>query len=214
MTEIYSVEDPSFAAYGRVWHDADPAACAAIVEALSEKTPLPEGVGYVSTDPALQELPAAETIAPTLFGGLPVEFGWCNGHNNSLNGFEYHRSSEFNLGATDFVLLVGRQQDIVDGKIDAATTRAYRVPAGVLVELYTTTLHYAPCQVDEGGFKVLIALPAGTNEEMPELTSPAGDAGMLRALNKWLIAHPQSAEASDGAHVGIVGENPSIPERI
>ena len=37
---------------------------------------------------------------------------------------------------------------------------------------------------------------------------------MLRALNKWLIAHPQSAEASDGAHVGIVGENPSIPERI
>ena len=166
------------------------------------------------TDPALQELPAAETIAPTLFGGLPVEFGWCNGHNSSLNCFEYHRSSEFNLGATDFVLLVGRQQDIVDGKIDAATTRAYRVPAGVLVELYATTLHYAPCQVDEGGFKVLIALPAGTNEEMPELASPAGDAGMLRVLNKWLIAHPQSAEASDGAHVGIAGENPSIPERI
>lgn len=160
MAEICSVEDPSFAAYGCVWHDADPAACAAIAEALAEKTPLPEGVGYVPTDPALQELPAAETIAPTLFGGLPVEFGWCNGHNSSLNCFEYHRSSEFNLGATDF------------------------------------------------------ALPAGTNEEMPELASPAGDAGMLRALNKWLIAHLQSAEASDGAHVGIVGENPSIPERI
>ena len=161
-----------------------------------------------------RSFPRQRRLRRRFFGGLPVEFGWCNGHNSSLNCFEYHRSSEFNLGATDFVLLVGRQQDIVDGKIDAATTRAYRVPAGVLVELYATTLHYAPCQVDEGGFKVLIALPAGTNEEMPELASPAGDAGMLRALNKWLIAHPQSAEASDGAHVGIVGENPSIPERI
>lgn len=214
MTEIVSVEDPSFAAYGRVWHDADPAACASIVAALADGTPLPEGVGYVPTDPVLQELPAAAALVRTLFGGLPVEFGWCNGHNSSLNCFEYHRSSEFNLGATDFVLLLGRQQDVVDGRIDAAAARAYRVPAGVLVELYATTLHYAPCQVDEGGFKVLVALPAGTNERAPELAAAGGDAAMLRALNKWLIAHPRSAEASEGAYVGIVGENPSIPERI
>ena len=30
---------------------------------------------------------------------------------------------------------------------------------------------------------------------------------MLRAKNKWLIAHPDASEAQDGAYIGLLGEN-------
>jgi hypothetical protein len=33
---------------------------------------------------------------------------------------------------------------------------------------------------------------------------------MLWARNKWLIAHPDASEASQGAYVGLEGENISI----
>lgn len=35
----------------------------------------------------------------------------------------------------------------------------------------------------------------------------AGSAGLLRARNKWLLAHPQSPEAAQGAWSGLRGEN-------
>ena len=34
------------------------------------------------------------------------------------------------------------------------------------------------------------------------------------ARNKWLIAHPDSAEAADGAQVGITGDNIDIIDLI
>ena len=209
-TKIYSVADDEFRAYGRVWADVDPAITGAITGALAEKTPLPEVTGYVPEEPAVQDLPEAQALAPTLFGGLSVEFGWCNGHNLTLNCLEYHRSSEFNLGVGDFVLLLALQSDIRDGRLDTSTVKAFRVPAGTLVEVYATTLHYAPCQVSDAGFKVLVALPQGTNGPLPELHAAGGDAGLLWANNKWLLAHAESAEAAQGAYVGLVGENITI----
>ena len=160
--KIYQVTDPEFAEYGKVvtGYDVQP-----IVDALKEHTPLPEGTDYVAEEPALQNLEASKAIAPSLFGGLPAQFGWCNGHNTKLNCVEYHRSSEFNLGTEDFILLLGRECDITkDWKLDTDTIKAFKVPAGVLVEVYATSLHYAPCHADASkGFKVLVALPQGTN---------------------------------------------------
>ena len=208
--KIYSVNDPEFAEYGQVLADVDPAVTGAIVAALESETPLPEGVEYVPEDPAIQTLPEAAALAPTLFGGIPAQFGWCNGHNVTLNCLEYHRSSEFNLGVRDFVLLLGRQADVRDGKLDTATVKAFRVPAGVLVEVFATALHYAPCQTSDEGFKVLVVLPQGTNLAMPELPVAGGDSALLWASNKWLLAHPETSEAAAGAHVGLVGENISV----
>ena len=208
--KFYSVFDPEFAEYGQVLADVDAAVTGAIVNALEAETPLPEGVEYVPEDPAIQSLPEAAALAPTLYGGIPAQFGWCNGHNVKLNCLEYHRSSEFNLGVRDFVLLLGRQADIKDGKLDTATVKAFRVPAGVLVEVFATALHYAPCQTSDEGFKVLVVLPQGTNLEMPELPVAGGDSALLWASNKWLLAHPETSEAAAGAHIGLVGENISI----
>ena len=156
--KIYSVFDPEFKPYGQVVTGLEDAV-AQILAGLSE-TPLPEGVGYVPTEPILQKLPAAEVIRDHCFGGMPAQLGWCNGHNTKLNCLEYHRDSEFNLGTGDFVLILGLQSQIENGFFDTAKAMAFRVPKGVLVEVFATSLHYAPCHTDaDQGFRVLIALP-------------------------------------------------------
>ena len=86
--------------------------------------------------------------------------------------------------------------------------RSFRVPAGKLVEVYATTLHYAPCHVDaDKGFRVLVALPKDTNTEKPDITPLTAEDKYLWARNKWLLAHPDSAEAAAGAVAALVGEN-------
>ena len=205
--KILSVFDPEFKPYGKVVTGMEQT-CAEILKAL-ESTPLPEGVGYVPTEPILQELPAAVEVSENLYGGMPVQLGWCNGHNTKLNCLEYHRDSEFNLGTQDFILLIAKMEDIGDdGKLDTAKVKAFRAPAGTLVECYATTLHYAPCHCDpEKGFRVMVALPLHTNTGKPELTPATREDKLLWARNKWLLAHPESSEAAQGAYVGLTGEN-------
>ena len=211
--KIYSVFDPEFKPYGQVVTGLEDAV-AEIVAALAD-TPLPEGVGYVPTDPKLQNLDAANVIRDHCFGGMPIQMGWCNGHNTRLNCLEYHRNSEFNLGVHDFILLLARQEEIETGVLDTAKVKAFRVPAGVLIECYATTLHYAPCHADPGkGFQVLIALPWLTNTDKPEIDPKNPEDRMLRARNKWLLAHRDSREAAGGAPVLLTGENIDIKDLI
>ena len=207
---IYSVTAPEFAPYGRVITGYE-TECKAVVEALTSSTPLPEGTGYVPEEPALQTLPESAVLGASIFGGMPFQMGWCNGHNTKLNCLEYHRDSEFNLGTEDFILLLAKQDEIVDGKLDTAKVKAFRVPAGTLVEVYATTLHYAPCHTDPAqGFKVLVALPKGTNTDKPALAVKGGDDAYLWACNKWLLAHAESSEAGQGAAVALTGVNIDI----
>lgn len=204
--KIHSVFDPAFKRYGQVVEGL-PDTVSELLEAL-QKTPLPEGTGYVPEEPLLQELPAVVEISEHCYGGMPVQLGWCNGHNTRLNCLEYHRDSEFNLGTEDFILLLAKQEEISEGTLDTSLVRAFRVPAGTLVEVYATTLHYAPCHVDaDKGFRVLVALPKGTNTEKPDITPLTAEDKMLWACNKWLLAHPDSNEAKAGAYVGLSGEN-------
>ena len=212
--KILSVFDPEFKPYGKVITGMEKTV-AEILAAL-EQTPLPEGVGYVPTEPIRQELPAATEVSDNLFGGMPAQLGWCNGHNTKLNCLEYHRDSEFNLGTEDFILLLAKMEDIGDdGKLDTAKVKAFRAPAGTLVECYATTLHYAPCHCDAGkGFRVLVALPWLTNTDKPAIQELSPEDKLLWARNKWLLAHPESAEAAQGAYVGLVGENIDIADSI
>ena len=211
---ILSVFDPEFKPYGKVITGMEQTV-AEILAAL-EQTPLPEGVGYVPTEPILQELPAAAVVSENLFGGMPAQLGWCNGHNTKLNCLEYHRDSEFNLGTQDFILLLAKMEDIGDdGKLDTAKVKAFRAPAGTLVECYATTLHYAPCHCDPAkGFRVLVALPWLTNTDKPAIQELSAEDKLLWARNQWLLAHPESTEAAAGAYVGLVGENIDIADSI
>lgn len=206
--KIYSVTDPSFAPYGKILEGYD---TAELLRALEEHTPMPDGTGYVPSQPELEKLPIAAELADRAYGGMPIQLGWCNGHNTKLNCLEYHRDSEINCGVSDFILLLAKEDDIVDGKLDTAKVKAFKAPAGVLVEVYATSLHYAPCSAAPGaGFKVLVALPRGTNGPKPDITPNNDEDAMLWACNKWLLAHSESDEAAQGAVVALDGINIDI----
>jgi hypothetical protein len=91
--------------------------------------------------------------------------------------------------------------------------KAFRVPASVAVEVYATSLHYAPCQVSDEGFRVAVILPKGTNTAKPDYVAKNEEDKWMTARNKWLLAHKDSDEARSGAHVGLVGENIDIEGR-
>lgn len=204
--KIDSVSDPGFRRYGRIVREID---CAELLERL-RRTPLPtEGTVYVASEPELEKLPVFRRLRETAFGGLPIEMGYCNGVNHRLDALEYHRSSEINLPADDLILLLGCVQDIdpQTRTYDTSLVRAFRVPAGCMVEIYATTLHYAPCSVGGGGFRNAIILPRGTNEPLAFAPEKNGEARLLFAANKWLIAHPESGLGGEGAFVGLTGPN-------
>lgn len=206
--EIKKVTDPSFRKYGRVVQGID---FTDLVEAIKSETPLPDGVAYEPSIKALEETRAAKALQRRTYGELPIEVGYCNGHNYKLNAIEYHRSSEINVAATDAVLIVGMQQDITDDfKYETAKMEAFLVEAGTAVELYATTLHYAPCHVKEGGFQVAVILQEGTNYPLNEPHDNGEDA-ILAAKNKWLIGHPEGG-LPEGSFIGLYGKNLNITE--
>ena len=209
--QILSVFDEAFRPYGRV---VEGYPVEGILKALAE-TPCTDAVAYEPRVDALHRAENAGEIGTALFGGMPFQLGYCNGVNTRLNCLEWHRDSEFNLGTEDFILLIAKLEDVVDGKLDTAKVKAFKAPAGVLVECYATTLHYAPCSAKKGqGFRVLIALPDGTNTDYRPGGGANGMDSMLWARNKWLIAHPESSEAAQGAYVGLMGENIDIKDCI
>ena len=203
--EILSVYDSAFKPYGRV---VEGYPTEGLVKALAT-TPCTDGVVYLPRVEVLHNAPNAAKIGEGLYGGMPYELGYCNGHNTKLNCLEFHRDSEFNLGTDDFILLLATLSDLEDGELDTAKVKAFKVPAGVMVEVYATTLHYAPCTAEgESGFRCVVVLPAGTNTD---LTFPAGEDGeerLITAKNKWLIAHEEAG--IDGAFCGLKGENIEI----
>lgn len=208
--KIYSVFDEEFANYGQVLEGYDTKGLIAAMNAI----PLPaDGVDYKPAIPELEKEPIYAELKDKAYGGMPLELGMCWGHNTKLNCLEYHRDSEINIGAEDFVLLLAKREEIKDGKLDTSKVKAFKAPAGTVVEVYATALHYAPCHVDASkGFRVAVGLPLGTNTDY-RIGQPNNDEDkLLWARNKWLIAHADASEAKDGAYVGLVGENIDIAE--
>lgn len=204
---ILSVNSPEFKAYGKVIDNVD---VAPLVEAL-KKTPVPDAVVY---QPSVKELEGTETfkqLTEVTYGIMPIQIGYCNGHNSMLNALEYHKDSEINVAATDAILLLGLRSEIEDDyTYDTAKVKAFLVPAGTAVEIYATSLHYAPCGVSGAGFQVAIVLPKGTNYPLPEgRVAVSGEDRLITAVNKWLIGHPEGGLA-EGSFLGLKGENLSV----
>lgn len=200
--QILKVTDEAFRQYGKVIKDLD---VSDIITAMSE-TPCPDDVVYEPAIESLEACKSAQSVSDSLYGGMPIQIGYCNGHNRKLNALEYHRSSEVDVAGTELILLLGRQQDITaDFTYDTALVKAFRVPAGTAVELYATTLHYAPCHAQEGGFRCAIVLPKDTNLELT-FRHEGGEDSHLTAKNKWLLGHPEGG-LPEKSPMGLVGEN-------
>lgn len=205
--QIFSVFDPEFAEFGKVLGGYD---TAELIDAMNKIDMPAEGVNYEPGIDSLEACGIFKEFSDNAYGGMPVQLGMCWGYNTKLNCLEYHRDSELNIGATDFVLLLAKAENIIDGVLDTATVKAFQAPAGAVVEVYETSLHYAPCRVDEAGFRVAVVLPKNTNTDIAKGEEKNLEDKMLWARNKWLLAHPDSSEASQGAYVGLKGENIDI----
>ena len=184
--KIKKVTDPEFSRYGRVIDGYD---FSKLIKAM-EHTPLPEDVIY---EPSIEELEATNVaidLKMRVYGELPIQIGYCNGHNSKLNALEYHRSSEVNVAVTDIILLLGAEQDIEpDFTYDTSKVEAFLVPAGI-------------------GFKAVVVLPKGTNTDLMTCHTKSFDDKLLTAKNKWLIAHEEAG--IEGAVCGLKGENIDI----
>ena len=203
--KIQKVTDPAFRKYGQVLEGYD---FTGLIKEMKH-TPVPEDVIYVPSVEELEALDIMKDLQNKGYGGLPVQIGYCNGHNKKLNAVEYHRNSEINVAVTDLVLLIGHQQDIEpDHTYDTSKIEAFLVPAGTGIEVYATTLHYAPCHVNEGGFQCVVVLPKGTNTDLTFQTQQMGEDSLMTAKNKWLIAHEDAKIAA--AFNGLKGENITI----
>jgi hypothetical protein len=203
--KLFSVLDAEFAPYGRVLDGYD---FTEFLEVLAGKELPSEGNTYTGCDAEMMALPVVSALSSNFYAGMPIEAGFCNGQGNKLNALEYHRGSEIDIAGTELVLLLDRITSIVDNKMDSSSVVGFYVPAGCAVQLYETTLHFAPSRITDEGFRCGVVLPAHTNEPLEE--KPAGISAedeLLWMRNKWLIAHKDSIPASRGAHVGISGKN-------
>lgn len=205
--QIKSITDSAFRKYGRVL----PLEVPDLLKRLAD-TPQPQEVIYVASAPKLEACEEYEVIRDSIYGGMPIQIGYCNGVNHTLNAVEYHRDSEIDIALDGAILLLGSEQDIEDDfTYDTAKLEAFAAPAGAVVELYGTTLHYAPCNAEgKDGFRVVIILPKGTNTDAPTVSGKLPEDKLMTAKNKWLIAHEESGLGADGAFVGLKGENLTV----
>lgn len=201
---IKNVNDIEFKKYGKVLSKYN------VEELLKkmEETPLPSDVIYEPSIAELEGLDIAKEFKERQFGGLDIQIGYCNGNNYMLNAVEYHRTSEVNIAVTDLILLLGLQQDIEDDySYDTSKIEAIFVPAGTAIEVYATTLHYAPCNANEEGFKCVVILPKNTNLPLEVNVEKQGEDSLLFAKNKWLIGHSETNLEEQGAFIGLKGDN-------
>ena len=210
--KIYSVTDPEFRPYGEIPEGYD---TAELLSAM-ERIPLPaRGTAYEPGIAGLEACAIFSELRDRAYGGMPIQLGMCWGRNTLLNCLEYHRDSEVNIGSTDFILLLAKRDEIENGLLDTARVKAFRVPAGVPVEIFATTLHYAPCHTDPArGFRVAVALPKGTNTAKPDFAPKSAEDRLMTARNKWLFAHADSDEAKSGAVIGLRGANLDVRAEI
>lgn len=201
---FFDISSKEFSEYGRVLADYN----VTELTAEAKKIAYPEsGSSYLPSVDAFETLDVANAIKDGVFGTLPIQMGYCFGHSNILNATEWHTSSEVNLAITPLVLILGKRTDIRDGKINSADMKAFYVPAGALIEVYATTLHFCPCQVSDEGFGCVVVLPLGTNVPLDyEVSDP-----LLFRKNKWIIAHKENQTLIDrGVVAGIYGVNYKI----
>ena len=146
-----NITDESFKKYGRILN----LDTTEFVETMLKKDSIPEGTAYVASDPDLEKLPLFKQLQTEVYGDVPIEFGYCNGRNNKLNAVEYHRCSEIDIAATDLILMLGLQQDINydNNTYETSKIEQFFIPAGTAVELYATTLHFAPSRQNNEEFR-------------------------------------------------------------
>ncbi len=198
---IHSIHGEEFRAYGRVIEENTDVFCSAAEGAVD----FPEtGSCYQASIPALEALEEAKALRENYCGQLDEQIGLCWGHSNQLNALEWHTCNEFNVAVRELVLLLAKRSDLEEGsRLDANKIKAFYLAPGEMVEVYSDTLHFCPCEVTKAGFSCIVGLQRGTNLPLEDRKQ-----GLLWAKNKWLLAHEDNTSlVQRGGFAGIYGEN-------
>ena len=204
--EIKGIADNAFKQYGKIVEGYPFQQFDDYMDRLVMSEP---GVVYYPSISELEDNSIKSKISKYVYGGQPIEIGYCAGDNCRLDGLEYHKGSEVIYAVTNMVLLLGHIWDIKDNRYSSTNIEAFYVQKGSAVEIYATTLHFAPCKVDRNGFKAVIILPKDTNCALDlSGNNERAEDQLLFMNNKWLLAHPDAKGlVVDGAFAGITGEN-------
>jgi hypothetical protein len=172
------------------------------------KTIIPQtGNQYVAHDEQFVNELKNTTIFDEIFGYVPLQYGFVNGHNRKINALEFHKSSEVNISVDDMILFFGHARDIQNNTYDLNNAVAFYIPKQTAFEVYPEVLHFSPCAVTNNGFRCAVILPLGTNTDL--LKSPTD--AMLFKKNKWLLAHKEATHIIErGAQIGLSGVNTEI----
>lgn len=202
--KIQSIESENFKKYGTILtgYDFDE-----LFKSLAGLYIPDSGITYSASVDELEQCSIKEELQNRGFGGLPIQIGYVGGVNGKLDCLEYHKSSEFNITLNDIILVLGCVNKIKDNEFDLKNCEAFFVPGGTGVELYGTTLHYAPFSCDCGGYRTVCVLPYGTNGEKKTIQIKTTEDKMYFGTNKWIMAHKDATEENPGVYVGLVGEN-------
>ncbi|KHL97160.1 hypothetical protein QW71_03125 [Paenibacillus sp. IHB B 3415] len=201
--DIQDVSSSEFANYGNLLTGIN---VNAITIYARDKFTIPaEGNQYVASVAELEGSGTVRRIRDEVFGELPVQIGFCAGRNTKLTGVEYHQGSEVVIAVTDCIHLLGRRQDIRANTYDSGQIKAFYQPKNTAIELYSTTLHYAPCKVTDEGYLTLVVLPAGTNAPLDSDAKERSNI-LLTKKNKFLMVHAtQKEKIAAGVYPGLLG---------
>ncbi|TDP95317.1 uncharacterized protein DUF4867 [Halanaerobium saccharolyticum] len=201
--EIKSIEAGSFKKYGRIIKDQR---LKKIEKHLSSETEIPESGNVYQADlDFFSDSELKKEIEKDYYGEMPVEIGYCNGKNSHLNGLEYHNGSEINIAVTDLILLLGEKKDIAEDGYNSENIETFYLKKGDIIELYGSSLHFAPCRADKKGFKCAVIL---LNETNFDLEFEDHNDPYLFAKNKWLLVHSEKTDLiNKGAKSAINGKN-------
>ena len=213
--EIYDINSDKFKTYGRIIKGLD---VSELVDYMNKYTNIPEsGNIYIPSNKALEALEVKKDIEEVIYGGMPIQIGYCNGRNSTYNGFEYHKGSEINIAVSDFMLVLSHIWNIKDNTIRKEDAEVFYIPKGTILEMYQTTLHLSPCKTHDEGFRCIVILPRGTNtaltlnEKDRRNKCIDEESILLLQRNKWVLAHPERKPLIDqGAHPGFISENKEL----
>lgn len=197
---INEINDKGFSRYGRILHTAGAANFVEYVTNTYEKPK--KGSAYIVDIDGMHGFPVIDEIKRVVYGEMEIECGICHGHNNTLMGLEYHQGSEVNIAVTDFILALAKKEDMKENTIASERLKLFYVPAGSVIELYESTLHYCPFSCNEDGFSCVVLLLDKTNTSIPYKSGE-----LLVKRNKWFIAHENNVDKIAAGNVaGLLGE--------
>lgn len=170
------------------------------------------------------------------YGKLKIQTGLCYGYNKYLNSLEFHKTNEILITLSPQILILADIRDIKflnnnhknkknnNNKynslennfrniyknyfnFDIKNLVSFYIPENSIIEIFSTTLHFAPISLNNNPFFSIIILPDETNTSLNEdlikireelnftyKNSPNDLKYLLFSKNKWLFTHKDSPQ--------------------